>query len=192
MPIRLSLLIATAIAAMLFQNCAKTGHVADLGADAQGSRKVVDGPLLATKTFFIAQDPILLSDNETLLRKGLRLDVNTGILINQNDRDSADGLIKAGQRFCLTPAERDELQHLVQQDAVCAGLNPMNAADYCPMALQLPYALYGSESQVLTEVGSASCLKAPDVDFCGGQGERVADLLDQVVQTLDRRVCAGR
>lgn len=191
MPIRFSFLIAVAIAAMMFQNCAKTPNLAGADVDAQGAHKVVDGPLLSAKTFYVAHDPILASDNETLLRKGLRLDVRTGVLVNQNDRDSADGLVKAGQRFCLTSAERDELQHLVQQDAVCAGLNPMNAGDYCPMAIQLPYALYGSNSQTLTQVGSASCLKAPDVDFCEGQGERVADLLDQVIQTLDQRICAG-
>lgn len=189
MPIRLGLLLTAAVAALLFQNCAKAPlTAADIEAGG-GSRKVTEGPLLGAKTFYLAQDPSFLMDDETVYRRGLRLDVATGVIINQDQQDSADGRLLAGQRFCLTPAERDELQVLVRQDSVCAGLNPMAVGQYCAMAIQLPYAIYGSPTQAMTAVGGANCLKAPDVDFCGGQGERVADLLDQVMQTLDQRVC---
>lgn len=186
---RLGSLFAATIAVLLFQNCGKN-ITSDADAGGVGSsQKVNEGPLLSAKTFFLAQDPSLLSDNETLMRQGLKLDVSSGVIINQSEHDSRDGVLKAGQRYCLTEAERDELLALTSKDSVCKGLNPMAPGEYCAMALQLPYALYGSDSQALTAIGSAACVKAPDVDFCEGQGERVADLLDQVLQTLDQRAC---
>lgn len=191
MMMRLGLIAVSGIAILMFQNCGKSLPVNPENGASLASQKVEDGPLLAAKTFYLTNDPSLLSDNETLMRQGLKLDVSSGVILNQADQDSPDGLLKAGRRYCLTAAERDELLALTSKDSVCKGLNPMGAGDYCAMAMQLPYALYGSKSQALTEIGSAACLKAPDIDFCEGQGERVADLLDQVLQTIDQRTCSS-
>lgn len=189
MPVRFAIFTICVITLLLFQNCGKAPASTATVTDTVAIEKVFEGPKLESKTFFISYDPAVVADAESLIEKGLKLDVESGVISYMARSNSPDGLLKVGDRFCLTSAERDELSQLVSQDSVCRGLNPMKPEDYCAMAMQLPYALYGSDSQALTEVGSARCLKAPDIDFCSGQGERVADLLDQVVRTLDQRSC---
>jgi len=186
---RLGALVCSLITLVLFQNCAQNLAANGDSANTSEIRKVTEGTLLKSKTFYLSYDPSLLADRESLTRLGLKLDVSSGVISYLGTTDSRDGFLKAGDQFCLSAAERSEMEELLKQDSVCSGLNPLQPEDYCAMAMQLPYAMYGSDSQPLSEVGSARCLKAPDVDFCSGQGERVADLLDQVIQTLDQRSC---
>lgn len=160
----------------------------DLAADTL-AQKVNEGPRLAAKTFFLSDDTSLLMDEESLMRSGLELNVEQGRIRYLGERDSADGQFKTGDQFCLSSQEKDALQALLSKDNVCQGLNPLPEDQMCAMALLHPYAWYGSESQSLTAVGGARCLKAPDIDFCDGQGKKIADLLEQVVQSLDQRHC---
>lgn len=186
---RFAILIWSAAVLLLFQNCGKA-PMRTSSSDAV-PMKVEEGPKLDAKTFFIPSEESQGMDSETVLRNGLELDVATGRITYRGLEASRDGQYHPGDEFCLSDNERSELLLLLGEDSVCSGLNPLPEDGICPMALRLPYAIYGSSSQSLTEVGSAVCLKAPDVDFCGGQGERVSQILTQVRESLSTRRCSS-
>lgn len=186
---RFAILIWSAAVLLLFQNCGQPPLRAANTADSVPV-KVDEGPKLEAKTFFIASEESQGMDSETVLRNGLELDVATGRIFYRGQNISRDGQYHPGDEFCLSENERNELLLLLSEDSVCTGLNPLPEDGVCAMSLRLPYAIYGSSSQSLTEVGSAVCLKAPDVDFCGGQGERVSQILTQVRESLSTRRCS--
>lgn len=189
MAIRISIMI-TAIAMLLFfQNCAKAPMAADGAVNNSEKVIVTAGIKLDSKTFFIPHDASQGADEETVLNSGLKLDVQTGVLEYLGQRSTADGQIRAGDKFCLSDSERAQLSALVNDDSICKGLAPLEAGSLCAMAIRAPYAFYGSNSQSLSEVGFASCRKAPDVDFCGGQGAKIEALIKSVQASLSSHAC---
>lgn len=189
MALRLIALIAAIATLAMFQNCAKKSSLATSGGSEVSANKVIDGSYLNERSFFLAADPEDEISGTDILTNGLKLTPTTGEIQVQGDSSKGQAKIQAGDRFCLTASEKDQLNALLANDSVCRGLNPLPSDAICAMALVAPYAYYGSETQVLAPVGSANCRKAPDVDFCSGQGEEIKTLLQSVVANLDSHVC---
>lgn len=170
---------STLILLLSFQNCQKPPHPDEINQPSNfvGAQKIDLNQEVVESVNLMYQDSKVVtkaSNNYTVLyNKTLQIDLNTGIILESSDIDSATA------NYCLSDELKSELVSILKSSQVCKA-GSQSSGQVCGQAIRLPYAqLITSRDQF--DLGSASDTCGSNaIDLCDSQ----PDLLKGYIQNL--------